>query len=359
MTANSYSIIKKLLVLFLVIAGLYFAKDFLIPLSIGAVMATLFLPLCKWLEEKKVYKSLAVLICVIILLMFITGIGMLLGWQISELTNDIDLIKQKGIETANRIQKYIFNQFGITVKEQTEILKDEQPSVSGIMQVMAGSMASIFTSFILMMVYIFGLLYYRNHIKQFLLKLAPPSQNKEMEKVVHNVAQVSQQYLLGLSKMIICLWIMYGISFSILGIKHALFFALLCGLLEIIPFIGNIIGTTITVLVAAVNGASAPMLLGIMGTYGVVQFIQGWVLEPLIVGSHVKINPLFTIIALIIGDLVWGIPGIFLAIPLMAMFKIICDNIDSLKPYGFLIGEIETKKTELSLIKKIKNWYSK
>jgi predicted PurR-regulated permease PerM len=72
--------------------------------------------------------------------------------------------------------------------------------------------------------------------------------------------------------------------------------------------------------------------------------VHGWVLEPLILGHQVKINPLFTIIALIIGDLLWGIPGIILAIPLTAIFKIICDHIEPLKPYGFLIGEIKIVK---------------
>jgi predicted PurR-regulated permease PerM len=73
----------------------------------------------------------------------------------------------------------------------------------------------------------------------------------------------------------------------------------------------------------------------------------------------VRINPLFTIIALVLGELVWGIPGIFLAIPLLAMFKTVCDHIESLKPYGFLIGEIENKKNDLAVIKKVKNLYEK
>ncbi|HLC83420.1 MAG TPA: AI-2E family transporter, partial [Bacteroidia bacterium] len=90
--------------------------------------------------------------------------------------------------------------------------------------------------------------------------------------------------------------------------------------------------------------------------YGMVQFIQGWVLEPLIVGSEVKINPLFTIIALVIGGLIWGIPGIFLAIPLIAMLKIVFDHIEPLKPYGFLIGEIQSKNGDHTFIKKIKKW---
>lgn len=358
MTTTLSSVIKKLLVLFLVVAGLYFAKNFLIPLTISAVLATLFLPFCKWME-KKLPRWLAVFICILTLLIVIASIGGLLGWQISELTNDITLLKQRVVEAGNRIQKYIYDHFGITQEKQSQILKDGGPSVNGIMQMVLGPLASVFTKFILVMVYVLGMLYYRGHIKHFLLKLSPPDQRNETEKVIYSVTLVSQQYLLGLSKMIVCLWIMYGIGFSIVGVKNALFFAFLCGLLEIVPFIGNITGTTITVLVAAVQGASSPMLIGIVGTYGVVQFIQGWILEPIVVGSQVKINPLFTIIALVIGDIIWGIPGIFLAIPLIAMFKTVCDHIESLKPYGFLIGEIEKTKQESGFTKKIKTWYKR
>jgi predicted PurR-regulated permease PerM len=356
MTTTVSSIIKKLLVLFLVFAGLRYAKDFLMPLVIGGVLATLFLPFCKGLEEKKVPKGLAVLICLLVLLLTIAGVGTLFGWQISELINDFELIKQKTIEKVDSMQQYILNHFGISAEKQSQVLKDEQPSISGIIQVMVNSLANIFTNFILTLVYIFGLLYYRSHIKNFFIKLSAPSQRNEMEQVVYSASRVSQQYLLGLTKIIICLWIMYGIGFTLLGIKNALFFAILCGLLEIIPFIGNITGTALTVLVAAVDGASLPILAGIAGIYGVVQLIQGWILDPIIVGPQVKINPLSTIIALVIGELVWGIPGIFLAIPLIAMFKIVCDHIESLKPFGFLIGEIETRKKESGLVKKIKSW---
>lgn len=353
------STIKKLLVLFLVFAGLYYAKDFLIPLSIGAVLATLFLPFCKRLEEKKVPKGLAVLACLLVLLMAIGGITALLGWQVAELTNDFTLLKQKTIEKVNIIQQYIFDRFDISADKQWALLKNQRSSLTGSINFMIGSLTKIFTSFILILVYIFGLLYYRAHIKNFFIKLSAPGQRDEMEQVIYKATHVSQQYLLGLTKMIMCLWIMYGIGFTIVGVKNALFFAILCGLLEIVPFIGNITGTTITVLVAAAQGASLPMLGGIIATYGIIQFIQGWILEPLIVGPQVKINPLSIIIALVIGELVWGIPGIFIAIPLIAMFKIVCDHIEPLKPYGFLIGKIETVKGESGVIKKIKAWYKK
>lgn len=357
MNNNSTVILKKLLTLFLVVIGLYYAKVFLMPLAIGAVVATLFFPFCKWMEGKGIPKGVSVIICAVSLLLVISSICALLVWQISELANDFELLKQRLINSANRAQQFIFTNMGIDIKRQSQILQNEQPSIANVVQFVAGSLASVITNFFLTLVYFFGLLYYRSHIKQFLLRLFPVSQRAETEQVIVDAANVSQQYLVGLTKMIFCLWIMYGIGFGILGVKNALFFAVLCGLLEIIPFIGNITGTTITLLVAMVQGASTTMLLGIITTYGIIQFIQGWVLEPLIVGKQVKINPLFTIIALIIGELIWGLPGIFLAIPLIAMFKIACDHIEPLKPYGYLIGEIEGAKGELGMAKRLKNLF--
>ncbi len=359
MTIDSSSFIKKLLLLSLFFATIYYTKEFLMPLAIGALLATLFLPFSKWMESKNVPRGLAAFLCILSLLLLVTGVGALLSWQISELAKDVSLVKQKAMEVGFRIQSFIFNHLGLSAEEQMEIVKSNHPSVNGVLSMMAGSLTYVLTSFILMMVYILLLLYYRTHINQFLLKVTPPSKRSEMEQIIFSASNVSQQYLLGLSKMIVCLWVMYGISFSIIGVKNAFFFAILCGLLEIIPFIGNITGTAITLLVSTAQGASAPMLGGIVLTYGFVQFIQGWVLEPLIVGPHVKLNSLFTIIALVMGEMMWGIPGIILAIPLMGMFKIVCDHIEPLKPYGFVMGEIQMPKRKSAFINKLKSWFRK
>jgi len=355
MTFSTTSLIKKMLAIILLLSILYLGKSFFIPIAIGGVLATLFLPFCKWMEIKKVPKWLAVTTCLALFLMIVAGIILLLSWQITALANDFSILKDKAISTGNNLQQYLFKNLGIDKKTQLQILNDEQPVITKVLQLLAGSFITIFTNFILVMAYIFLLLYYRLHLLQFILKLAPATQQKEMNEVLHNIANVSQQYMLGLGKMIVCLWVMYGIGFSILGVKNALFFSMLCGLLEIVPFIGNITGTTITVLVAAINGAGITMIVGIVATYVIVQFIQGWLLEPLILGPQVKINPFSTIIALVLGQLLWGIPGIFLAIPLTAMVKIIFDHFESLQPYGFLIGTIETKKQPTGLLKRIKS----
>jgi predicted PurR-regulated permease PerM len=353
-TVTISSVIKKIVLLFLILGGLYYSKAFLMPLFIGGVLATLFLPFCNWMEDKKVNKGAAVLLSFLTLSLIIAGFVALVSWKVSELMDDVTLIKQKTIEAYSNTQEYIFNHLDISIEDQSEIIKEEKPSYTTIMQMIAGSLMYMLTNFILMLVYFVFLLYYRDHIKNFLLKLVGISKRKEMEKIIYSTSKISQQYLVGLSKMIVCLWIMYGIGFSFIGVENALFFAILCGLLEIVPFVGNITGTILTILVTAVHGAAFPVLGGIVIVYATVQFIQGWILEPLIVGPQVKINSLFTIMALVLGELLWGIPGIILAIPLTAMLKIICDHIEPLKPYGFLMGEIESKNTSRGFVQKMK-----
>src|SRR5688572_29953589 len=148
MTITATSVIKQLLILFLFFAGLHFGKAFLMPLAIGALLATLFLPFCKWLEEKKLHKVLAALICVLVLLLAIAGVGALVGWQISELSSDAALIKQKVNEAISHIKEFINTHLGISPKKQEEMLQDQQQS--GILTNLVGSFANIFTSLILM-----------------------------------------------------------------------------------------------------------------------------------------------------------------------------------------------------------------
>ena len=155
--------------------------------------------------------------------------------------------------------------------------------------------------------------------------------------------------------MILGLWIMYGIGFSIVGVKNAIFFAILCGILEIVPFVGNITGTSLALLGAVAQGGDSSMILGVVAVYFIVQFIQTYFLETLVVGENVSINPLFTIMGLVVGEMIWGIAGMILAIPLLGITKIICDHVPELKPYGFLIGSVDQKGGS-SVFGRLKRW---
>jgi predicted PurR-regulated permease PerM len=337
-----------LFLFFLVIAAAYFAKPFLVPLCFGGLLAMLFLPVSRWLERKGFAKGLAILTCVIVFVAIVTGIVWLITWQVTDLASDVTNIEQKVNKMIGELKQFVNKKFGISPKQQDELLKSNGASsagATGMLSNIGSGMMSFLVDFILVLVYIFLLMYYRGHIKKFVLQLIPAREKANAEEIISGIQKVSQQYLTGLSLMIVGLWIMYSIGFSIVGVQFAVFFAILCGLLEIIPFVGNLTGNILAVLMVIIQGGSTGMIVGVLITYAIVQFFQTYILEPLVVGAEVNINPLFTIIVLVAGELVWGIPGMVLAIPLLGIVKIICDHIEPLKPYGFLIGK-EKKKRE-------------
>lgn len=333
--------------LFLIIAGLYFAKPFLVPLCFGGLLSMLFLPVSRWLQRKGFSKGLSIVTCIIVFMAILACIVWLITWQVTDLTSDIGNIEQKINKMISDLKGSINKRFGISFKQQDELIKSSKESSGGksaMLTNIGSGMMSFLVDFILVLVYIFLFMYYRGHIKKFILQLIPTRQKENAEEIIAGIQKVSQQYLTGLGLMIVGLWIMYSIGFSIAGVKFAIFFAILCGLLEIVPFVGNLTGNLLTVLMVVIQGGSSGMILGVLITYAIVQFLQTYILEPLVVGAEVNINPLFTIIILVAGELVWGIPGMVLAIPLLGIVKIICDHIEPLKPYGFLIGQEKKKK---------------
>lgn len=335
--------IQVLFLFFLVIAGLYFAKPFLVPLAIAAIVAMLFLPMSTWLEKKGMHRGVAALLCVLCLVLLFAGVVALIAWQVSDLAQDMGKMQEYVGQSVTKLKALISSKLGISPEKQQQMLKEQQSSGAGgagkmVMAVMGG-LSGIMVNSILVVVYMFLLLFLRKHLRAFVLRVTAQDARPQADRIMVQSAGVARSYLTGLAKMIVLLWIMYGIGFSIAGVKNAIFFAILCGILEIVPFIGNIAGTTITLIMALSQGGDSGMLIGILVTYAVVQFLQTYVVEPLVVGAQVKINPLFTIFAIVLGELIWGIPGMVLAVPITGIAKVVFDNIKDLKPYGFLIGE--------------------
>ncbi len=354
-----------LVFLFALVAGLYYAGPFLIPVVFGGSIAMLMLPVDNWLQQKGTGKNVSAGLSLLLFAGIVFGIIALLSWQVKGLFDDMNNIEQKMTGIFGQTKHWIAQTLHIPVQKQTQIVKAQQDSgMSGAMSVLMsvpGAIMSGLTDVIIVLVYIFLFLRFRLHIKRFLIKIVPEDSRLNTLHIIHQASCVTQKYLSGMGAMIFCLWIMYGIGFSIVGLQHALFFAVLCGTLELVPFVGNITGTILTALFALVEGSTG-MVIGVLVTYGLVQTFQTYFLEPLIVGRQVNVHPMFTIIVLVLGEMIWGIPGMILSIPLLGMIKIVCDHVPALQPYGYLIGE-EEKGNDVGVFTKwntrLRRWIGK
>lgn len=349
--------------LLLIVTALILGKPFLVPLTFAALLAMLLLPVTRWLELKGVNKALATLAAIMLLISFFAVVLFFIGWQMSDIASNTAKLQQTISEKYEQAKDLITQQLGVSEQKQDQIIEEQQKSSTGKMTGMVtgvmGGITSFLTDTLLVFVYVFLFIYLRSRIKGFIIRLVPLVERQNAMRILDDTQQVTVKYLSGLFLMIVCLWVMYGIGFSLLGVENAIFFAILCGLLEIVPFIGNLTGTAVTIAMSVVQGGDMNMVIGILLVYGLVQFIQTYLLEPMIVGAEVSINPLFTIIGLVAGELIWGIPGMILAIPLLGITKIVFEHIEALKPFAYLIGSDDKKKDDRSWMQTVKSWFKK
>ncbi len=199
---------------------------------------------------------------------------------------------------------------------------------------------------ILLPIYTFLLLFYRKLIYQFLLDVFPSKERKKVEDVIEESNTIVRAYMLGLLVEMLIVTVLNAIGFFIIGIQYAIFLAVLAAVLNLIPYIGMLIASVICVAITLTNSDSISAIIWTGAILIIVQFIDNNFIMPYIVGSKVRINALFSIVGVLIGGLLAGIPGMFLSIPVMAIMKAIFDRVDNLKPWGLLLGDGGPKKKE-------------
>jgi predicted PurR-regulated permease PerM len=322
---------------------LYLGKPVFMPLAIAGMFALVFMPLCRWLEKKGCPTVVAAITCGLVFTLLVAAFILFVVWHVQHIATDFSDIKQHFTDYMHGFRQFLHDRFGMdTLKKDSPLPIPVQPNTDGIGK-MATLLMSVVISFaidlLLILVYMIMLLSLRHQIKVFILRLSSPDSKGKTEVVLTQSALVVQQYLLGLSIVICCLWVMYSIGFTLVGVHNPIFFAILCGILEIIPFVGNMTGSTLTSLMALSQGGGFNMVAGVLVTYALIQAIQFYIISPLVMQTQVNIHPIFTILVLFAGDLVWGISGMILAIPALGIIKIVCDHIEPLQPVGHLLGK--------------------
>lgn len=220
--------------------------------------------------------------------------------------------------------------------------QSEQSGSGGVLSA-AGSFIMKFFGFLgtalLTLVYIFFFLLYRNKFRKSIVRMVPADRQEDTNAVISNAVKVSQNYLLG--KLILCVIIavFYAIGLTVSGVKHAILVAALASLLTLIPYLGNIIGFFLALGMAFFSGSSTTALIGVAATFGITQFLETYTLEPYVVGDKVNLNPIFTIIVVVLGNAVWGVVGMLISIPALGIAKVIFDHVGPLNSLGYMIGQ--------------------
>ncbi len=339
------------------------AKHIFQPIALALLFSYLLFPIVNLFENKwKLSRGFSIILALLTGLILVSIVVNLIIMQISVIIKDFPAIKHQTVENLKSWQVFIENKLHITVEAQEKWLQQKLTQLldqSGkILSKVAKSSFGTIETIIFIPIFAFFMLLYRDRGREFVLKLAKERNNKLTNKLLDEIGKVTIKYLVGVATVVTILAISHSIALLAIGLKYAIPIALITALFSFIPYFGTLVSGVIpfTLSLLISDNPYQPLFIAIY--FFVITFIDHNILTPTITGGNVSLNPLATIIGLLIAGFVWGITGMIIIVPLLATFKTICDRVPGLEPYGYIIG-IEHHgvdiKTVLSKAKKKKN----
>lgn len=323
----------------LLVMVLYVLADLLVPLAFSILLAILLNPFYSKLKSFKIPKVLAIVITLLTFIIFIAAVFYFLSSQIVQFGDTLPALKAKGGQILVEAEQWIQKTFSLTIDKQRELLKEAANNNKALVGQTIGSLFGLFSVLFLIPVYIFLLLFYKELILNFLYEVFSEENTQSVAAILTQTKSAIQSYIVGLLIEALIVAILNSVALFILGVKYALLIGVIGALLNMLPYIGGVIAIALPVLMATVTKDGYSTQLGIIIAYSFIQFIDNNILVPRIVSSKVQINALVSIIIVLLGAALWGVSGMFLSIPMVAVLKIIFDRIEDLKPWGKLLGD--------------------
>jgi len=345
--------LKALSVMIFIIVLVFFlivGKSLLIPLFLSAFFAVLFTPLSNWLESKKIPRVFSTLISMLAMITGVSGLIIFIFSTIANFRNDFLDVSGKIDHYISELDTWIYSSFGVRAeiadKANEEyllsLISENTDTITNFALVAVGSLSGV----LLVIVFMFFFLLYRDHFVNVVLKIY---RDKDVELVKSRIISLRKlliTYIVGVVKVMGILFLMNLIAFTSLGIKHAIFFAVIGAILNIIPYVGPFLGALLPMAYSFLTKDSLFYPLAVIVCYQIIQFIEGNILTPKIVGGNVNLNPFITILGLLVGASIWGIAGMILIIPVMAVLRQIFEWHEDTKPFAILLGEEKEENTK-------------
>ncbi len=331
-----------LLSITLIILFMYLAKSVLVPLIFASLLCIVLIMPCDFMERHKIPRSIAALICLVLAITVVFTVFYFISSQIINFRDDLPKLGQQLFDGIHALQLWIQEKFNIRASQVKTYLDTATSNTlehtSSLLGTTVSTVGSTIIYLVLIPIYTFLLLLYRQMVVHFLLKIVTEQDSPIVHTILNKTKEVIKGYIVGLGIEMLIVALMIFIGFTVLGVKYALLLAVIVAVLNLIPYLGIFTALVLSVLITFTTD-SAGTVLGVAIVIVVTHIIDSNFLLPKVVGSKVKINALVTILGVILGEHLWGISGMFLAIPVIALLKVVFDSIEALNAWGFILGD--------------------
>jgi predicted PurR-regulated permease PerM len=327
---------------FALIFTLHIGQQIIVPILYATILAILLNPLVNYLVQRKVNRVFAIAIVVTFAVLGVLALLYIISSQLLLFSESYPQLKEKFNATSIELVRWVSETFNIRQSKINIWINESQTEAIENIAIGKGlvEVGRVMVTVILLPVYLSMILYYKPLLLEFIRRFFRLKHHITVVEVLTNSKQIIQMYLVGLSFELIIMAVLHSVGLLLLGIEYAIILGVIGALLNIIPYIGGIVATLLAMIIAFVTKDSLAYPVMVLLLYLFIQFIDNNYIVPKIVASRVQLNALVSIIVVMIGGALWGISGMFLSIPLTAIVKVIFDHIESLKPWGFLLGNI-------------------
>lgn len=334
----------------------YYGQDIIFPLLLSLLFAIILRPIVVFLTRRLRFPYfIAVVFAITVFVLLFLGILYFISLQIGSMASDWDKIKDNLYFHFQHLQEALRENFNLSKQEQNEIINNAKMDGLASGKQLVGSTLSSFTDIVLNLalipVYTFLFLLYQNLFVTFLIKLYQPQHHQKLRAVLVQIKLAVQSYVVGLLFEMVAVSLLTTFGLYLIGVPYFILLGIITGILNLVPYIGILFAGALSIVVSLTGSTDLSIIIGVIVVNVVVQLIDNNLLVPLIVNSKVQINALVSIVGIIIGNVLGGITGMFLAIPIIAIIKVIFDRIDSLEPWGYLMGDDLPKTFEWHKIK--------
>jgi predicted PurR-regulated permease PerM len=328
---------------FAFIAMLYIGRAIILPLIFAAIIAIVLHPVVNLLTRLKINRVIAIIITLVISILVIMAFGLFLFSQGVRFSDNWPKMVVKLDGYLNETITWASGYFDVSpqkifawiTKTKSELINTSGSAIGNTLVNVGNGLVVI----LLIPVYIFMMLFYQPLLIEFFRRAFGSDNRTEVSQIITQIKTVIQRYLSGLFIEAVIVAALNTIALLILGIEYAILLGILGAMLNVIPYLGGLVAVALPMMIALVTKDSTVYPLYVMAAYYFIQLIDNNYIVPKIVASKVKINALVSIVVVLAFGALWGIPGMFISIPLTAIVKLIFDHIEPLKPWGFLLGD--------------------
>lgn len=320
---------------------LYVGRDIIVPLIFALILAILLNPLVDFLTGKGLNRVIAILLSVLLALAAIGGLAYFIVFEIGMFSDTLPSLESRFSELLEQLIRWLSSTFNIAELKilawlesaKAETMSNSTAFVGRTLGTISGALVLVF----LIPVYIFLIIYYKSRLLEFIAMISKDTRHHIVTEVLSESQTLIQRHLTGILLEAVAVAVLNAVGLLVIGIDYAVLIAIIGAILNMIPFIGGLVAICLPVFMALVTRSPAEAFW-VLVLYVSVLVVDNYFLFPRIVSSRVKVNALVSIASVLVGGSLWGIPGMFLSLPIIAIMKVIFDRVEPLKPFGHLIG---------------------